>query len=166
MSRKSSSWCLIGARLGGELTKRRRDSTRGHGPSTRTTLGRKPRRLRRVASSILRCVPLLVIDHDNRRWPPKDQNIGYVAEYLTAVDIKLKEARVVGDEETAIIDARRRVARGSAGVLYRRPRARARCRTARASRPRPADKRRRRITCIVTFATTSTSLLSSIANRA
>jgi hypothetical protein len=90
--------------------------------------------------SILRCVPLLVIDHDNRRWPPKDQNIGYVAEYLTAVDIKLKEARVVGDEETAIIDARRRVARGSAGVLYRRPRARARCRTARASRRRPADK--------------------------
>ena len=45
LSRKSSSWCLIGARLGGELRKRRRDSTRGQGPSTRTTLGRKPRRL-------------------------------------------------------------------------------------------------------------------------
>jgi hypothetical protein len=39
---------------------RTQNSTRGHGPSTRTTLGRKPRRLRRVASSILRCVPLLV----------------------------------------------------------------------------------------------------------
>jgi hypothetical protein len=45
LSRKSSSWCLIGARLGGERTKRRRDSTRGQGASTRTTLGRKPRRL-------------------------------------------------------------------------------------------------------------------------
>jgi hypothetical protein len=31
----------------------------------------------------------------------KDQNIGYVAEYLTAVGIDLKEVRVVGDEESA-----------------------------------------------------------------
>jgi hypothetical protein len=29
----------------------------------------------------------------------KDQNIGYIAEYLTAFGIDLKEARVVGDEE-------------------------------------------------------------------
>jgi len=29
----------------------------------------------------------------------KDQNIGYIAEYLTAIDIDLKEVRVVGDEE-------------------------------------------------------------------
>ena len=35
----------------------------------------------------------------------KDQNIGYVAEYLTALGIDLKEVRVVGDEETAIVDA-------------------------------------------------------------
>src|SRR5262249_1252124 len=35
----------------------------------------------------------------------KDQNIGYVAEYLTAVGIDLKEVRVVGDEEGAIVDA-------------------------------------------------------------
>jgi molybdopterin-biosynthesis enzyme MoeA-like protein len=35
----------------------------------------------------------------------KDQNIGYIAEYLTAVGIDLKEVRVVGDEEKAIIDA-------------------------------------------------------------
>jgi molybdopterin-biosynthesis enzyme MoeA-like protein len=35
----------------------------------------------------------------------KDQNIGYVAEYLTAVGVDLKEVRVVGDEETAIVDA-------------------------------------------------------------
>ena len=30
----------------------------------------------------------------------KDQNIGYIAEYLTAIDIDLKEVRVVGDEES------------------------------------------------------------------
>jgi molybdopterin-biosynthesis enzyme MoeA-like protein len=35
----------------------------------------------------------------------KDQNVGYIAEYLTAVGINLKEVRVVGDEETAIVDA-------------------------------------------------------------
>ena len=29
---------------------------------------------------------------------PKDKNIGYMAEYLTAVGIDLKEVRVVGDE--------------------------------------------------------------------
>jgi molybdopterin-biosynthesis enzyme MoeA-like protein len=35
----------------------------------------------------------------------KDQNIGYIAEYLTALGIDLKEVRVVGDEERAIVDA-------------------------------------------------------------
>jgi molybdopterin-biosynthesis enzyme MoeA-like protein len=35
----------------------------------------------------------------------KDQNIGYIAEYLMALGIDLKEVRVVGDEETAIVDA-------------------------------------------------------------
>jgi hypothetical protein len=35
----------------------------------------------------------------------KDQNIYYIAEYLTAVGINLREVRVVGDEERAIIDA-------------------------------------------------------------
>jgi molybdopterin-biosynthesis enzyme MoeA-like protein len=35
----------------------------------------------------------------------KDQNVGYIAEYLTAVGIDLKEVRVVGAEETAIVDA-------------------------------------------------------------
>ena len=35
----------------------------------------------------------------------KDQNIDYIAEYLTAVGINLREVRVVGDEERAIIDA-------------------------------------------------------------
>ena len=35
----------------------------------------------------------------------KDQNVGYIAEYLTALGIDLKEVRVVGDEERAIVDA-------------------------------------------------------------
>src|SRR6476620_9447726 len=35
----------------------------------------------------------------------KDKNIGYIAEYLTALGIDLREVRVVGDEETAIVDA-------------------------------------------------------------
>jgi hypothetical protein len=35
----------------------------------------------------------------------KDQNVGYIAEYLTALGIDLKEVRVLGDEETAIVDA-------------------------------------------------------------
>src|SRR5208337_1733639 len=35
----------------------------------------------------------------------KDKNIGYIAEYLTALGIDLREVRVVGNEEGAIIDA-------------------------------------------------------------
>ena len=35
----------------------------------------------------------------------RDQNIGYIAEYLTAIGVDLKEVRVVGDEERAIVDA-------------------------------------------------------------
>jgi molybdopterin-biosynthesis enzyme MoeA-like protein len=35
----------------------------------------------------------------------KDQNVGYIAEYLTAVGINLKEVRVVGSDERAIVDA-------------------------------------------------------------
>jgi molybdopterin-biosynthesis enzyme MoeA-like protein len=48
---------------------------------------------------------LLVIGGKILSGRTKDQNIGYIAEYLTAVDIDLKEVRVVGDEETAIVDA-------------------------------------------------------------
>jgi molybdopterin-biosynthesis enzyme MoeA-like protein len=35
----------------------------------------------------------------------KDKNIGYIAEYLTALGIDLREVRMVGNEEGAIIDA-------------------------------------------------------------
>jgi molybdenum cofactor synthesis domain-containing protein len=48
---------------------------------------------------------LLVIGGKILSGRTKDQNIGYIAEYLTALGIDLKEARVVGDEERAIVDA-------------------------------------------------------------
>ena len=48
---------------------------------------------------------LLVIGGKILSGRTKDQNIGYIAEYLTAVGIGLKEVRVVGDEERAIVDA-------------------------------------------------------------
>jgi Probable molybdopterin binding domain len=54
---------------------------------------------------LLRPALLLVIGGKILSGRAKDQNIGYIAEYLTAVGIELKEVRVVGDEERAIIDA-------------------------------------------------------------
>jgi molybdopterin biosynthesis enzyme MoaB len=48
---------------------------------------------------------LLVIGGKILSGRTKDQNVGYIAEYLTAVGINLKEVRVVGDEESAIVDA-------------------------------------------------------------
>jgi Probable molybdopterin binding domain len=48
---------------------------------------------------------LLVIGGKILSGRTKDQNIGYIAEYLAALGIDLKEVRVVGDEERAIIDA-------------------------------------------------------------
>jgi molybdenum cofactor synthesis domain-containing protein len=48
---------------------------------------------------------LLVIGDEILSGRTKDKNIGYIAEYLTAVGIDLMEVRVVGDEERAIIEA-------------------------------------------------------------
>jgi molybdenum cofactor synthesis domain-containing protein len=48
---------------------------------------------------------LLVIGDKILSGRTKDQNIGYVAEYLTALGMHLLEVRVVGDEEMAIVDA-------------------------------------------------------------
>jgi len=48
---------------------------------------------------------LLVIGSKILSGRTKDQNIGYIAQYLTALGIDLKEVRVVGDEEGAIVDA-------------------------------------------------------------
>jgi hypothetical protein len=48
---------------------------------------------------------LLVIGGKILSGRTKDQNIGYIAEYLTALGIDLKQMRVVGDGERAIVDA-------------------------------------------------------------
>ncbi len=48
---------------------------------------------------------LLVIGDEILSGRTKDKNIGYVAEYLTALGIDLEPVRVVGDDERAIIGA-------------------------------------------------------------
>jgi molybdopterin-biosynthesis enzyme MoeA-like protein len=58
-----------------------------------------------LASNEVVTAALLVIGGKILSGCTKDQNIGYIAEYLTALGIDLKEARVVGDEERAIVDA-------------------------------------------------------------
>ena len=48
---------------------------------------------------------ILVIGDEILSGRTKDKNIGYIAEYLTAIGIDLKEVRVVSDDEAAIVDA-------------------------------------------------------------
>src|SRR5207244_11106808 len=48
---------------------------------------------------------LLVIGDASLSGRTKDKNIAYIAEYLTAVGIALREVRVVGDEEGPIVEA-------------------------------------------------------------
>jgi molybdenum cofactor synthesis domain-containing protein len=48
---------------------------------------------------------LLVIGDEILSGRTKDKNIGYVAEYLTAIGIDLKEVRVVADGESSIVEA-------------------------------------------------------------
>jgi molybdenum cofactor synthesis domain-containing protein len=48
---------------------------------------------------------VLVIGDEILSGRTKDKNIGYIAEYLTTVGIDLKEARIVSDDETAIVEA-------------------------------------------------------------
>jgi molybdenum cofactor synthesis domain-containing protein len=48
---------------------------------------------------------LLVIGDEILSGRTKDKNIGYVAEYLTAIGIELKEVRVVPDDEPAVVEA-------------------------------------------------------------
>ena len=48
---------------------------------------------------------LLVIGDEILSGRTKDKNIGYIAEYLTALGVDLKEVRVVTDDETAIVEA-------------------------------------------------------------
>ena len=48
---------------------------------------------------------VLVIGDEILSGRTKDKNIGYIADYLTAIGIDLKEVRVVSDDETAIVSA-------------------------------------------------------------
>jgi len=48
---------------------------------------------------------LLVIGDEILSGRTKDKNIGYIAEYLTAIGIDLREVRVVSDDEDAIVEA-------------------------------------------------------------
>ena len=47
---------------------------------------------------------LLVIGDEILLGRTKDKNIGYIAGYLTAIGIDLKEVRVIGDQEAAIVE--------------------------------------------------------------
>ena len=48
---------------------------------------------------------LLVIGDEILSGRTKDKNIGFIADYLTAIGIDLREVRIVPDEEDAIIEA-------------------------------------------------------------
>jgi len=48
---------------------------------------------------------VLVIGDEILSGRTKDKNIGYIADYCTAIGIDLKEVRVVSDDEAAIVDA-------------------------------------------------------------
>src|SRR3977135_883775 len=48
---------------------------------------------------------VLVIGDEILSGRTKDKNIGYIAEYLTAIGIDLSEVRVVADDEPAIVEA-------------------------------------------------------------
>jgi molybdenum cofactor synthesis domain-containing protein len=48
---------------------------------------------------------VLVIGDEILSGRTKDKNVGFIADYLTAIGIDLKEVRVVSDEETAIVEA-------------------------------------------------------------
>ena len=57
------------------------------------------------AKSEIVTAAVLVIGDEILSGRTKDKNIGYIADYLTAIGIDLKEVRVVSDDEGAIVDA-------------------------------------------------------------
>jgi molybdenum cofactor synthesis domain-containing protein len=58
-----------------------------------------------MSSSELVTAAVLVIGDEILSGRTKDKNIGYIADYMTALGIDLKEVRVVSDDETAIVTA-------------------------------------------------------------
>jgi molybdenum cofactor synthesis domain-containing protein len=59
----------------------------------------------RSASSEIVTAAVLVIGDEILSGRTKDKNIGYIADYLTAIGIDMKEVRVVSDDESAIVEA-------------------------------------------------------------
>ena len=57
------------------------------------------------AKSEIVTAAVLVIGDEILSGRTKDKNIGYIADYLTAIGIDLKEVRVVSDDESAIVEA-------------------------------------------------------------
>jgi molybdenum cofactor synthesis domain-containing protein len=57
------------------------------------------------ASSRIVTAAILVIGDEILSGRTKDQNIGYIAEYLTKIGIDLREVRVVADDQAAIVEA-------------------------------------------------------------
>jgi molybdopterin-biosynthesis enzyme MoeA-like protein len=92
-------WYTVdGPRSGGDLTVIR-DPSSATFPQVIMTAANPP------ASNEVVTAALLVIGGKILSGRTKDQNVGYIAEYLTALGIDLKEVRVIGDEERAIVDA-------------------------------------------------------------
>ena len=58
-----------------------------------------------MTASSLVTAAMLVIGDEILSGRTKDKNIGYIAEYLTAIGIDLKEVRVVPDVEDEIVAA-------------------------------------------------------------
>ncbi|HLA21476.1 MAG TPA: competence/damage-inducible protein A, partial [Pseudolabrys sp.] len=57
------------------------------------------------ANSQIVTAAVLVIGDEILSGRTKDKNIGYIADYLTAIGIDLKEVRVVCDDENAVVEA-------------------------------------------------------------
>jgi molybdenum cofactor synthesis domain-containing protein len=70
------------------------------GPPARATFGAAVAMPSEVVTAAV-----LVIGDEILSGRTKDKNIGYIADYLTAIGIDLKEVRVVSDEEPAIVEA-------------------------------------------------------------
>ncbi|MBI3704508.1 MAG: competence/damage-inducible protein A [Rhizobiales bacterium] len=58
-----------------------------------------------MSTSAIVTAAVLVIGDEILSGRTKDKNIGFIADYLTAIGIDLKEVRVVSDDEAAIIEA-------------------------------------------------------------
>jgi molybdenum cofactor synthesis domain-containing protein len=58
-----------------------------------------------MSSSEVVTAAVLVIGDEILSGRTKDKNIGYIADYMTALGIDLKEVRVVSDDEAAIVGA-------------------------------------------------------------